>query len=517
MNRSLLRVCSLMCACALVFSGCGKNDASAQSELPAETPAPSAAPTASQSVLTIGCNPSDGWNPYLVPSTLITQNMGLLFEKLVEIGPDMSLSYRIASAVDCLGEQVILHIRGGCTFADGTPITEEDAAASIEAARQSLLYGERFANVVKVSTTPGAVVLTLAQPDSLFAYLCDIPVLKASETALEAPTASGRYTYDTASQLVKNPRCSFAESGPAQIKLVPVSSYEEMVSGLTVGSLNLYTAREIGDDSPSVTSRQTYFRTNNLVFLGVNAKNAPEGSLLASPAGRILLSKAIDRRQLSEKSYYSRAWPATGAVNSFYPCVMAKQLILPEAEYNTAEVRAQLEAMGCTLDPVSGYYNDPEGKRLSLRLSVYSGSTYKKYTAALIQRQLAACGIEIQLDEVENFDLWTEKVGQEDFELYIGEVKLYNNMDSSPFFEGGAAAVGIRQSEALAAAYAAFKQNQSAAGEYEAAFCAEMPYIPLLWRNGSLVHDREVNGFAPSLSNVFYSLSGLSFESAQNS
>lgn len=517
MKRPALRLCALLCACALFFCGCGESPAaSSPSSAPAQpTASPTPAQPAGPQLLTIGYNPSDGWNPYLSSSTLVAQNMGLLFEKLVEIGPDMSLSYRIATAVECVGTDVTIYVRGGCNFADGTPINEQDVAASIEAARTSEHYAGRFANVTSVKAIPGAVVLTLTAPDSLFAYLCDIPVLKASETGSMTPVSSGRYTYGSSAQLVKNPHCAFPDNGPNQIQLVPVTSYEEMVSGLTVGSLNLYTARGVEDASPSVTSRQTYFRTNNLIFLGVNAAAAPADSLLARPEGRVLLSKALDRRQLAEKSYYSRAWPATGAINSFYPCVMAKQKILSEAELSNTEVKQQLEAMGYTLDTISGYYTDASGKRLTLKLAVYSGSTYKKYAAALIQRQLASCGIEIELVSVEDFDIWADKVGQGDFELYIGETKMYNNMDSTPFFEGGALSMGILQSEALRAAYDAFKLDQNAAGDYEAAFAAEMPFIPLLWRNGSLVHSREVSGLAPSLSNVFYSLSSLNIKQAQ--
>ena len=44
------------------------------------------------------------------------------------------------------------------------------------------------------------------------------------------------------------------------------------------------------------------------------------------------------------------------------------------------------------------------------------------------------------------------------------------------------------QSETLTAAYNAFRGNMSAAGAYEAAFAAEMPFVPLLWRNGCLLY-----------------------------
>lgn len=520
MARPLTRLAAALCCCALAFTGCtAPTSTGSGSAEPGATPAPSSAPAATGLVL--GYVPADGFNPYLTPSTLVAQNAGLLFEKLVEIGPDMALSYRLASGVDCVENQVILHIRSGCTFADGAPITAEDAAASLRAAQASGLYGSRFAGVTGLEVQDGAVVLTLAQPDSLFAYLCDIPVFKASETALASPTASGRYTYGAAGELVRNSRCAFPEAGPETIRLAEVGSYDEMVSGLAVGTLNLYAASETLESSASVASKQTYYRTNNLVFLGVNAAGqqgaAAPNPLLASPGGRALLSRLIDRRQLAEKSYYSRAYPATGAINSFYPCVMAQQSILAEAELDAAGAGAAFTALGFQKDPLTGYYQNADGERLTLRLLVYSGSTYKKYAATLLQQQLGARGLYLQVEETDNFDAWSEKVALGDFDLYIGEVKLYNNMDMSPFFEGGGASAGILPSEALAAAYAAFKRNQSAAGAFEAAFAAEMPFVPLLWRNGVVVHSRDIGGLSPSLSNVFYSLADLRFGAAQNS
>src|SRR5699024_11812416 len=77
---------------------------------------------------------------------------------------------------------------------------------------------------------------TCALPICLFAYLLDLPILKAAETASPQPTPSGRYTYGSqASTLVPNPRAPFPEEGPATIWLTPVSDYAELVSQLAMG------------------------------------------------------------------------------------------------------------------------------------------------------------------------------------------------------------------------------------------------------------------------------------------
>ena len=513
------RAAALALAACLALTGCGAPAQDTSS--PAASPSPTPVPAASAGRLVLGYTPGDGFNPFLTGSTLVRQNAGLLFEKLVEIGPDMSVVYRLASSIDVLDLQAVIHIRGGATFADGTPVTAEDAAASLEAARASELYGGQLANVTRVEVQNGAVVVTLASPDSLFSYLCDIPVLKVSEVAAASPTSSGRYVYNEGGVLTENPRCLFAEEGqPAEIGLAEVGSYNEMVSGLTVGSLNLYQTSELTDSPSGVASELSYYRTNNLIFLGVNGAAARDNAMLApllgTAGGRALLSDIIDRRTLAEKGYYSRAYPATGAINSFYPCVLAQQVILPEARHTGAEARAALAALGYSENAMDGFFYTADGQRLTVRLLVYSGNTYKRYAASLLADQLEAVGIGVTLEQADDFEVFREKVLSGDFDLYIGEVKLYNNMDMSPFMEGGGASAGIVQSEALSAAYAAFRGNMSAAGAFEEAFAAEMPFVPLLWRNGTVVHTRSIEGLTSSISNVFYSLGQLRFVPAES-
>ena len=212
--------------CFALLAGCGRQAASSTSSASAASGAASVpeqsagAPTA----LVLGYTPSAGFNPYTTFSTLVEQNAGLLFECLVELSPELSLEYRLADSIVSAGETVTIHIRSGCTFADGTPVTAQDAAASLEAARVSERYAARFAGVTEVKASGDTVTVTLSAPDSMFAYLCDIPVLKAAETGAAQPTPNGRYTYGDSGSLVRNSSCAFAENGPDTIYLTEVSS-----------------------------------------------------------------------------------------------------------------------------------------------------------------------------------------------------------------------------------------------------------------------------------------------------
>ena len=458
-------------------------------------------------LLTLGYSPADGFNPYIVNSSLVVQNSGLLFERLVEITPSMELENRLALSIETTDTQVVINLRGGCYFADGTPIGIEDVAACFRAAQESVVYGGRFTHVADLAVVENSLVLTLSAPDSLFAYLCDIPIMKAAEVAEKQPTASGRYTYGEENTLVKNSRSAFSESGPTTIRLSAVNSYDEMVSGLAVGNLNLYSAASDGSGSAG-SGKESYYKTNQLVYLGVNSQS--EKAILNQSAGRALLSSLIDRRLLAEKGYYSRAYPATGAINSFYPCVNSQQVIL--AEEDSSRLDEVMTALG--------YHRNEEGLwctfekdrevPLTLTLLENGGSTYKEYASALVAEQLLAQGITVNIVRAESFESYKQSAQFGDFELYIGEVKLYNNINLSLFMPGGSLSSGLAQSEELLAAYQAFKANKSAAGQFEQVFAAQMPYIPLLWRYNTVISGFGVSGLDSSLSNTFYSVAGLS-------
>ena len=508
-SRRLLAGLAVLAAALLALILLWLRPAAEQADAP-QTPQNVAAPAPAE--LTLGYTPADGFNPYLVNSSLVLQNSGLLFERLVEITPNMDLDYRLAQSIDTTDTQVIINLRGGCYFADGTPISIDDVAASLEAARASSIYAGRFTNVEKVEVVENSLVITLLTPDSLFAYLCDFPVLKVSETALQQPTASGRYTYGGEDLLVRNSRAPFSENGPSQIRLSAVSSYDEMVSGLAVGNLNLYSAAHDGSSSAG-SGKESYYKTNQLVYLGVNSTS--EKAILASPAGRGLLSAVPNRRQLAEKSYYSRAYPATGTVNSFYPCVNSQQVIL--AESDVSGVESVMPSLGYVRGEDQLWHkanaDGSAGELLTLNLLCFDSGSYRSYAAALYAQQLLTQGITVNVVNADSFEQYQQLVQSGDFELYIGEVKLYNNIDLAPFWAGGALSAGLAQSEELAAAYSTFKANKSAAGQFEQVFAAQMPYIPLLWRYNTVISGFGVQGLSSSVSNIFYSVADLSVTS----
>lgn len=494
----------LASALALTLTGCGGGSSSASGS-DAGVPAAQVASEAADEFI-LPYSSADGFNPYLSQSNVTLQNSRLLFTSLVDLDNDFNLIYRDAAAVSVSGTAVTITVTG--SFADGSAVTGADVAACLNAAKSSAVFGSRFANVQSVRAAGDTVTVTLSAPDSLFAYLLDIPVLKAAEVASPTPSSSGRYSVSSDEKgpcLVANDSFQDKTILP-KIRLTELTGYDAMVSSLNIGAISLFSSEQESDLAGSIVCNTAYFNLNNLVFLGIEA--LPANSVLAQPALRQALSKAVSRRAIADKAYYSRAYVATGVVNPRFPGESAAATLAEESDTDGA--KALIESLGYKMDEASGYYQDAAGKRLSFSLLCYSGSSFKRYAAQLVADELKKAGIEITLDEDGDFSSYRSKIASGAAPLYIGEVKLYNNMDLGVFFDdGGDAHTGITVSEPLLTAYNAFKADQNGLAAFETAFAAEMPFVPLVYKNGVATYSKSFAGLSPTVSDIFYQFENL--------
>lgn len=489
-------LCGALCACSQETGTVPAPSAPAQTA--PDEPAPAV------SALSIAWS-AGNYNPYITDDVLTRQNAGLLFSNLVDITPEMDLNYRLAQTIDNSGTTVLIQIRGSCHFTDGTVITAQDAAASLQAACSSASYDDRFRNVVSVEAIGEAVAVTLAEPDSLFAYLLDIPVMKAAEVSAVQPTASGRYTYSSQpSALSRNPWADFAEECPETIRLVDTPTSDALVSGFALGSIDLYLDGYGSNRTSSINASEVYYRRNDLIFLGVNGWSS--NPLCATAQGRRLLSALANRNEVANRTYYGQAYAATGALNSLYPCVKGRQTLAATADEATAA--ALWPQLGYHWDDAAACYVNDKNQPAAVNILSYTGNSTRHTAALQLAEQWRSAGLTVTLTEVETFDNYLLMIRSGEFELYIGEIKLYNNMDLAPFFTGSAS-YGLNMGEVLPAAWAALKANAGTAGDFETAFADQLPYIPLLWHSGTVVTGRHITGLKASLSGPFYSLSGL--------
>ncbi len=456
---------------------------------------------------TLAYYPKGGTNPYLANNLLLYQLQALLYQSIVTISPNWQVSMGVAQGVVVEDTTVQITVKSGLRFADGTPIEPQAVLASLQAAMKSEYYGPRFANVRKAELKEDTIIISLKEPDAFFAYLLDIPVLKAEDIGQEMPVSSGAYEFKT-EHLAKNPYYSAQSSIPDEIALYPTTSLESALQAFKTGEISLFASEDTADLAGAYTPRVVRYDTNNLVFMGINASRTAQKAahpLLFSAEGRQALGRSISREEIISQSYSGTGIAAAGPINPLYEVTKGK----PLAPMKPEELEAVMQSLGYKKEEGANLFTGPKGEELTLRILCFGGNASKRTAAELITRQLADAGIGAQVIEAPTFEEYAQKVASGDFELYIGEVKLYNNMDLSLFFDGGTASACFARPKALLQSWKDFRQDPAAGNSFESEFMAEMPFVPILWRQATVFTAKNVQGILPSGSAVFYDISSL--------
>ena len=76
----------------------------------------------------------------------------------------------------------------GVSFSDGTPLTAQDAAASLRAAQQSALYSGRLAHMLSVTADDDrTLTVTLDTAYENFSLMLDVPIVSAATVQSSTP------------------------------------------------------------------------------------------------------------------------------------------------------------------------------------------------------------------------------------------------------------------------------------------------------------------------------------------
>ena len=95
-------------------------------------------------------------------------------------------------------------------------------------------------------------------------------------------------------------------------------------------------------------------------------------------------------------------------------------------------------------------------------------------------------------------DKYNQKIASGDFDLYLGEIKLTENLDLCPFFsEKGSASKGIDFSLRAVTDYEAFCEGSIGLSEFLDSFLNDMPFVPVCYSSGLAAYKK---GLKPDFS-----------------
>lgn len=390
---------------------------------------------------------SDSLDPYKAETLLNRQLSLLMYDPLVKLDSKFQPHFCLAKSVELDGKTCIITLNN-TTFSDGSAVTAEDVVYSLEAALKAELtaYPEQLSGIKKYSAEEdGTVKLTLSKTDPYFANLLDFPIIKKGSDELKdennillPPIGSGRYVFDTEEkQLTANKGHISGAPSVTTVKLVnaPDSAVEKY--NLEAGNVSLYYTDLSDGTIPPMSGNSCKVHLQNLVYMGVNLKNTH----LNDVRMRYALASAVDRTVIAKEAYYEYASPALGLFNSAWSDAGSLQNLTKSADLQN--VVAIFKDIGYNSKDEEGFFVNSNGKTITFKLVAFNGNDRRAAAAELVKQQLEAAGIKVELSLLEWED-YLKALSGGDFDLYIAEVKLPDNMDVSELVtSNGALSYGI--------------------------------------------------------------------------
>lgn len=455
--------------------------------------------------LSLPYDSKDSLDPFQAKTLVNTILTPVMYDGLVRLNDKFETEPVIAEKITVSGTQITVLLRNDVLFSDGSKVTAEDVTASFQKAKAAPRYQAQLANFrsVQILKEPkNAVLFTLNTQDPLCQNLLDFPIVKKDSPKEGLPIGSGRYTAmftEGTAKLVYHQK-HFRKAKPAQteIPLKSMPDNEAMLSGIKTGTMSAVFSDLSSGELSSAGALSETVTLNNLVYLGINGTR----SFVSQPTVRQAIAYAIDKGTIFYNGFSGR-----GVLAGFpmHPLVSSKLEIPAELQlsHDLAEANRLLDGAGFKEKNVAGYRLS-EGSPITLELLVCSDSNFKKLASTLLKEMFAAAGIQLNVKE-QNFAAYQESIRKGEYDLYIGEMKLLNNMDLTALLEDDAVLAGT--TETLRAAYRSYRDDGTKYEDFIRQFNQEMPFVPLLFRSGVLIYNRNIKTkIVTSVTDVYYNL-----------
>ncbi|MFB9745324.1 ABC transporter substrate-binding protein [Pseudonocardia sulfidoxydans] len=313
-------------------------------------------------------------------------------------------------------------LREGVTFSDGTPLDAAAVKANFDrvpqiGARGTLPRGYLAGYSGTTVESPTRFTVSFQQPNVQFlqgtsthslGILSPATVAKSDDERCAAVVGSGPFTitsYTKNASLVLAKRTGyawgsalFAHPGEAYLDSIEFRIVPE--SGVRTGSLQSDEVDAIGSigqqDEALLTDAgaQLLARPNPGLAFGIGFNQSKP--IVGDPAVRRALSLAIDRRDIVGTVYTSQTKAATSVLSSTTPSYADDSATLG---FDLEKAKATLQAAGWVPGPDG--IRAKGGQRLTVTVTFAANAGTNKPTLELIQQQVKAAGIDLQIQEVQ--------------------------------------------------------------------------------------------------------------------
>lgn len=516
---SILLTFSLM----LAVAGCGKEKVSDKKGNTDKAKA------SIKEQITLLYSQQDGFNPYTVVTETNRSIVKLLYEPLVKLDNEFGAVYSLAKGVEISDKTITVTLKS-IKFSDGSSLTGDDVVYSFNLAKASATdYASQLYNISSASATDTkTVVFTLLKHDPYCENSLTFPILKKESDTLTdtdgvllPPIGAGRFKVNGKGDgLIANEKNTSYKGTIKSVRLINSPDAESVTHYAQIGAADMYFTDIIESGLTRMTGEKIDINLNNMVYLGINQNYG----VLSENLMRQAISTAIDRSVVCKNAYFNNSIAATGFFNPVWKAANSVQNI--QNKTNNEITVENLEKIGYNGLDSAGIRVDSNGNKLQFTLLVNRENASRLAAAKLISSQLSQFGIKISVIEKSYAD-YLNALQTGDFQLFLAEVKLTDNMDISPLISvGGSAAYGLpipktdeqtdeQTEEPISDPTVSntekiingFYNGENTVADVASVLLGEMPFVPICYRTATLFYNDKIeNVNTASKCDIYFSI-----------
>lgn len=435
---------------------------------------------------TLPYSESDSLNPYLSKTQINRALTSLLYDSLFALDESFKAVPVIAQSIEISGVNVVVTLNENAVFSDSTSLNATDVVYSFNTAKDSDRYSEPLGNVLSATATEKYKVrFTLEKSDSFVSSILTFPIIEYGSAGDNVPLGSGRYYFSSKKLSYNKNHISGVKPSIKSVYLFPLSEGTNFVDALQIGNISMI-FRDLSDcDIKRAAAQNVAVTLNNIVYLGVNSKNA----VLKDSAVRRAINLSIDKDSIVSADYQGYAVRTESPFNPLW-----SESSKSESVFDQSVAVEILEENGYTYaSGTDKYRSDKKGKSIELKILVSGDNEFRREAAQSIAKNLTQIGIGAEVVPV-GFKKFKERVKEGKYDLYLGEVKLCENMSLSPFFEkSGKARYGIELKSDIVSSYEKLLSGKITVPEFEKEFSAAPAFIPVCFRQGVVIASNTIS------------------------
>lgn len=497
-RKKFLAVFLALTAVIMLFSSCKKDEDFTVNDVTVNGHDGQVISINQNSVFKLSYTRGDSFNPFFAQMLNNQTLMTLMFEPLFQLNNEFMPQPLLATSSTMEGVSITVPLRTAAKFSDGTALTASDVVYSFKLAKNAPAYSANLAGIAAVREAgASAVTVELSQPNVNAQQLLTFPVVKSgtADKDSDIPVGTGRFVLKQEGVSYRMTPNGFYSKTPVitQIELVNAGSEEKIENALRIGNISfIYNDLSKGSRTSS-NAKSVAVPLNNLIYIGFNP-----GNFLGQSADlRKAVSYSISRQDIVDSTYHGFATAATSVFNPLWKAGGGAGFADVKTDARAAEMLLKNTGYGGA----------------ALKLLVNEENGYRRAAADLIAKQMNAQGFRVTVQALP-YDTYKSYIEAGYYDLFLGEVRLTDDMNLNCFFTaGGSCAFSIDLAASkTAVAYEQYLKGESSLGDFMIAFKEEMPFVPVAYRKGVVSYTGQLKVEPKSAyGDVFYNIEEWTF------